>query len=237
MPAVSASIALIGDYSPEIPAHQAIPLALKLAARSASGPIEWVWISTRDLSLPDLEKFDAIWVVPGSPYQDMARVLESIRWSRVNQRPFLGTCGGFQHALIEFSRNVLGLKQADHAESSPHSDIPVVSRLACTLVEKKEIVRFLPGSRLREIYGVQAIDEGYHCNYGLNPQFRERLERAGMCFSAENENGAARAVELPSSIHPFFIGTLFQPERAALVGATPPLALALVKAAARQSKK
>jgi CTP synthase (UTP-ammonia lyase) len=67
------------------------------------------------------------------------------------------------------------------------------------------------------------------CGFGLNPEFRERLEQAGMRFTGFDPEGAVRALELPT--HPFFIATLFQPERAALHGRTPPLARAFVHAA------
>jgi len=233
MPAALAKIALIGDYSPQIPAHQAIPLALERARDVARKNVEWEWVSTCDALPRKLGEFDAIWVAPGSPYQDMDHVLEAIRWARKTQRLFLGTCGGFQHALIEFARNVLGAEHADHAETNPNGESLVVTRLACSLVEKTNRVRFSPGSHLRRIYGVESASEGYHCNYGLNPNFKLGLERAGLRFTAHDDSGEVRALELPTSEHPFFIGTLFQPERAALAGGTPPLAVALVEAVAQ----
>jgi CTP synthase (UTP-ammonia lyase) len=87
------------------------------------------------------------------------------------------------------------------------------------------------GSRLREIYGAESAREGYHCNYGVSEIHRVALERAGLRFTAFDERGEIRAAELPRSVHPFFIGTLFQPERAALRGETPPLVRAFVQAA------
>src|SRR5205809_607084 len=80
-----------------------------------------------------LELFHGIWCVPGSPYRSMDGALRANRFARENGRPFLGTCGGFQHAIIESLRNVAGLKHADHAESNPDAKMPVIVRLACSL--------------------------------------------------------------------------------------------------------
>src|SRR5688500_9956065 len=97
----SPSIALVGDYSPEILAHRAIRRALELARGELRAEIDWRWIHTRDLAdaSRDLANCAAIWVVPASPYENMEGALAAIRFARETRRPFLGTCGGFQHAL------------------------------------------------------------------------------------------------------------------------------------------
>lgn len=174
----------------------------------------------------DLAESAAVWTVPASPYANMDGVLDAIRWARETGRPFLGTCGGFQHALIEFARNVAGLVKADHAETSPEGELLLVDRLSCSLVEKTGRVRFSPESRLRAAYGSDTAHEGYHCNYGLNPAHQRALEEAGLRFTAFDEVGEVRAFELPA--HPFFVGTLFQPERAALRNETAPLVNELI---------
>lgn len=226
-------IALIGDYSPEITAHRAIPLALERAAAELGQSASWQWVLTRDLQDPprDLAGCAGVWVTPGSPYENTPGVLAAIRWARETHRPLLGTCGGFQHALIEFARNVLGLTAADHAETNPHGGELVVTRLTCSLVERTQQLHFLSGSRVQAAYGADSAEEGYHCNYGPAPAYRGAFERAGLRFTAFDEDGAIRAAELPVDVHPFFVGTLFQPERAALAGRTPPLARAFVAAA------
>jgi CTP synthase len=226
-------IALVGDYNPAVIAHRAIPEALTLAQKELGADLPWKWIPTPSLLSPsrDLAHFSAVWVVPASPYANTAGVLAAIRFARETKRPLLGTCGGFQHALLEFARNVAGLASADHAETNPTADTLVVTPLACSLVEKSGPVRLAPGSRLREIYGAESVHEGYHCRYGVNETHRTALERAGLRFTAFDDRGEIRAAELPRSVHPFFIGTLFQPERAALRGETPPLARAFVQAA------
>ncbi len=228
------AIALVGDYSPDVIAHQAIPRALELSNRDLGTKVTWAWVHTRDLhdASRDLANFAAVWVVPASPYENMAGALAAIRWARETKRPLLGTCGGFQHMLIEFARDVAGLAGADHAESNPEGGTLVVTRLSCSLVEKSGNVHFTAGSRLQQIYGGPTADERYRCNYGLNPGYAAALEKAGMLFTARDDSGEIRAAELPVTMHPFFLGTLFQPERAALRGETPPLARALVAAVA-----
>jgi CTP synthase (UTP-ammonia lyase) len=226
------SLALIGDYSAKIVAHRAIPRALELV-HAAGTDVTWQWIRTAELRRPseELARYDGIWVAPGSPYENTDGALAAIRFARETRRPFLGTCGGFQHALIEFARDVAGLPDADHAETNPHGPALVVAPLSCSLVEKAGLVRFVSGSLIEGAYGRAATEEGYHCNYGLNAAHRDTLERAGLRFTSFDAAGDVRAAELPTSVHPFFVGTLFQPERAALRGELPPLVAAFVKAA------
>lgn len=229
------AIALVGDYTADSVAHRAIPPALELAGQAENRPVTWTWVPTASIqdAARDLARFAAVWVVPASPYVSMAGALAAIRWARETRRPLFGSCGGFQHLLIEFARSHAGLAAADTAETNPAGTELVVTPLACSLVEQTSPLRFAPGSRLRAIYGCDAAVEGYHCRYGLNAAYRARLEDAGLRFTALDENGEPRAAELPESVHPFYIGTLFQPERAALRGEVPPLTRALVRAAAK----
>jgi CTP synthase (UTP-ammonia lyase) len=229
-------LALVGDYNPAVTAHVAIPRALALAKTELHADLDWKWIGSASIrdAARDLAIFSAVWVVPASPYANMAGVLDAIRFARETHRPFLGTCGGFQHALIEFARNVAGLTSADHAETNPSGENLVVTPLACSLVEKTGRVRFAAGSRLRQIYGSATAEEGYHCSYGVNPAHRIALERGGLQFTAFDDEGDIRAAELPPNVHPFFTGTLFQPERVALRGETPPVVRAFLAATARR---
>jgi CTP synthase len=151
----------------------------------------------------------------------MEGVLEVIRFARENNLPFFGTCGGFQHALIEFARNVAGIEAADHAEINPNRKELVITHLASPLVGKAGKITFTPGSRLHRIFGAEPAQEGYHCSYGLNTEYQSCLESAGLYFSGFDEDGEVRAAELPT--HPFFVGTLFQPERSSLRGVPHPL--------------
>jgi CTP synthase (UTP-ammonia lyase) len=234
-----ATIALLGDYSPQVIAHQAIPRALELARAETGAAVAWRWVLTRDLRVAaeELAEFAGVWVVPGSPYANEGGVLAAIQFARETGRPFLGTCGGFQHALIEIARHVAGLREADHAEIRPNARTLVVTPLSCSLVEKTGDIRVTPGSRLHRAYGRDTAHEGYHCNYGVNPAHRATLEAAGLNFTAFDAAGDIRAAELPASAHPFFIGTLFQPERTALRGEVPPVVRAFVDTVAATASR
>jgi CTP synthase (UTP-ammonia lyase) len=223
-------IALVGDYDENIVAHRAIPIALNLAVTELRADVSWEWLPSRELqptAEARLEPYAALWCVPGSPYENTQGVIEAIRFARLQKRPFLGTCGGFQHALLEYAQAVWGI-DALHAETNPEAEDPLIAPLVCSLVEVRGGLKFERGSRLRAIYGRDSADEEYHCNYGLNPRYADRLQSGPLKIAARDDEGAVRAVELDA--HPFFIGTLFQPERAALRQQTPPLVKAFVRA-------
>jgi CTP synthase (UTP-ammonia lyase) len=223
-------IGLVGDYDADVPAHQAIPRALALAERALGAPLEFRWLPTETIAGDDtLTPFDALWCVPASPYRSMEGALRAIRFARERARPFLGTCGGFQHAVVEYARNVLGWADAEHAETAPEAARPVIVPLACALVEVTDKVRLRPGSRLAAAYGASEAAEGYRCRYGLNEAFRAALASGALRIAAEDDAGDVRALELDG--HPFFVATLFQPERAALAGRLPPLVAAFARAA------
>jgi len=222
-------VGLVGDHDDNITAHRAIPLALKLASEAARIGIEPVWVATETIvGDTSLAGFDALWCVPGSPYRDMDGALRAIRFARERRVPFLGTCGGFQHAVIEFARDVLGWADAEHAETSPEAPRAVISVLTCGLVEARETLRSVPGSRMARACG-EIFEEGYRCRYGLNPRFAEALVSGPLRASAYGPDGEVRAVELDE--HPFFVATLFQPERLALSDRLPPLVGAMVREA------
>jgi CTP synthase (UTP-ammonia lyase) len=226
-------IALIGDFNPEVTAHRAIPQALELAADQTDYPVEAIWVGTATLG-PDvpsqLADFDAVWCVPASPYANTEGALAAIRFARESGRPFVGTCGGFQHAILEYAHNVLGLRDAAHTEIAPQAEMPLIAPLSCSLVEESGTIAFANGSRLRDIYRTAEAVETYHCNYGLNPRFEKLLLDGAMSICGRDKAREVRAVELNG--HPFFVATLYQPERAALQGKAHALVNAFVVAAA-----
>jgi CTP synthase (UTP-ammonia lyase) len=227
-------IALIGDYNAEAKAHQAIPRALKLAHDDDRG-CEWTWIHTSTLlddPATQLAGFDGLWCVPASPYANTRGALAAIRFARLTGRPFLGTCGGFQHALLEYAEAVWGVAQPAHAEIDPAAADPVIAPLACSLVERSGEIRFEQGSRLAAIYGANTAIEKYHCRYGLSSGYADRLASGPLRVSARDAEGEVRAIELDG--HPFFFATLFQPERSALTDRTHPLVCAFVTSAWRR---
>ena len=229
----SIRVGLIGDFSSSVPAHQAIPLALKSAGDTCGVQAAVEWVPTDEIrSTGRLSGLDGIWCVPASPYRNMDGALLCIHYARESKIPFLGTCGGFQHAVIEYARNVLGWSDAEHAETSPEAERAVISLLECSLVEAKDWVRLLPGSRIARAYGATEITAEYRCRYGLNNEFRAALTAGPLQVAAEDQNGDVRALELNGDT--FFVATLFQPERAALRHEPVPLAIAFVEACAAQ---
>ena len=226
------SLALIGDYNPEVIAHQAIPLALQQAADNLGVTVNAHWLDTDTLT-HSLHDFDGFWCVPASPYRDTEAALRAIRFAREQRRPFLGTCGGFQHAVLEYARNVLGWADAEHGELAPDAKRAVITPLSCALVEARDTIRLAPYTRIAEAYDTLEVEEGYRCRYGINPDFAAALLARDLIASGHDSAGDLRAIE--SLDHPFFVATLFQPERAALKGRTPPLALALLKACQAQT--
>jgi CTP synthase (UTP-ammonia lyase) len=225
-------IGLIGDFNLQVPAHRAIPRALALAAEKLGhAHLETAWIPTASLQHgagPPLSSFHAFWCTPGSPYASMEGALRAIQFAREKSLPFLGTCGGYQHALIEYARHVLRLHEADHAESNRSAVFPLINRLACPLVDKEDPVRLAPGSRLHQIYGVSEIREPFNCKFGLQQTQESWFAKQPLHFTGRDRAGEARAFELTG--HPFYIGTLYQPERTALHGHHHPLITAYVQA-------
>jgi CTP synthase (UTP-ammonia lyase) len=223
-------IALIGDYDAAVKAHQGIPRALALATEGDRA-CAWEWVHTsalRDDPAEQLAGFHGVWCVPATPYANTRGALAAIRFARESRRAFLGTCGGFQHALLEYAEAVWGVANPAHAELDPAAADPLIAPLACSLVEQAGAVRFEPGSRLAAIYGAAAATEEYHCRYGLSASYSRRLATGPLRVSARDAAGEVRAVELEG--HPFFIATLFQPERSGLAQRRHPLVSAFVAA-------
>jgi CTP synthase (UTP-ammonia lyase) len=223
-------IGLIGEYSPDVVAHRAIPVALGMASESVCKPVVFNWLRTDALAEGKVfaEDYDGLWCVPASPYASMDGALRSIEYARHSGTPFLGTCGGFQHALIEYARDVLGIEEADHAESNPDASVLFVTPLTCALRGEKGIVKLRPGSMAAYIYGTEEVLEEYNCSFGLNPEYREMIEKSTLHITGVDAEGEARVIELAD--HPFFLATLYQPERAARDGRAHPLVNAFVRA-------
>ena len=222
-------VALIGDQNDEVIAHRAIPLALELNASQLAIDCTFEWIASDAVQKSDLTRFDAIWCVPASPYINRDGALKAIQTARENDIPFLGTCGGYQHAVLEFARNVLGFCKAENTEEFPEAEMPLISGLQCKLVEKTAGINLLKGSKVQAIYQARSVNEEYHCSFGVNPDYLSIFTDSSMRFTGFDNDGEPRALEIAD--HPFFIGTAFQPERAALLGQTHPLVTEFLRTA------
>ncbi len=225
---VSPTIGLLGDHNDSVTAHRAIPVALEVAAQNCDCDIDYRWIESDAVAVRGLDDLSGLWCIPASPYRDMSAVLDAIRFGREQNLPFLGTCGGYQHAALEFVRNVLGHSAADNAEVNPAAEMPLIAGLACRLVEVTDGIRLLPGSGAARIYGRESIREDYHCSFGVNREYLPLFDDSAMRFTGFDEDGDPRVLEIES--HAFFIGTAFQPERAALADRSHPLIEAFLRA-------
>jgi CTP synthase (UTP-ammonia lyase) len=171
-------VGIIGDYNADFLPHQATNAAIQHAADQLNLNAAVEWLSTPLLAhdpAPQLRHFDALWCAPGSPYQSMAGALQGIRFAREQGVPFIGTCGGFQHVVLKYARNVLGFRDADHAESNPEASTLFVSALACSLVGKTMQVHVEPSSRVFRMYGRPVVQEQYYCQFGLNPAYQATI--------------------------------------------------------------
>lgn len=204
-------LALVGDRAADVLAHQRIPVALAALGR-AGHPVDTYWLGSSTLgSAEDITGFDGVWVLPGTPYADPGAVLRAITAARTGRIPLLGTCGGFQHMLLELAREVCGL-DARHAETDPDADTPLLRPMVCSLMGEEDRVHVAPGTLAASLLGAGPSTQRYFCSYGLDEAQRPLLEAHGLRISGTADDGAARIAELPD--HPFALGTLFQPSLA-----------------------
>jgi CTP synthase (UTP-ammonia lyase) len=238
-------IGILGDFNPEFRSHHATPDSLQHAAHKLDLKVESEWIPTPSLigsgAEKILESFDGLWAAPGSPYKSFDGMLEGIEFARRRDWPFLGTCAGFQYALIEFARNVLGIADADSAENNSGSKNIVIYPVACAVPNRKgdtpklsgmvPEIRLRPGSYLQSFYGKKEIvTEEFFCNFEVNPEYEWCAMEAGFPVVARGSQGEIRAIESPA--HRFFIATLFQPQLSSTEKNPHPLVMAFVQAAA-----
>jgi CTP synthase (UTP-ammonia lyase) len=222
-------IALIGEYDPASPNHAATNAALRHSSDRLAADVSTAWISTEALSDGLFEHVSAVLVAPGSPYKDLEKTLAAIRFAREHGVPCLGTCGGFQHMVIEYARNVLGVPEAQHAEYYPAAESPFITPLACSLAGRSMALTFQPDSKVAAAYGSSSATEQYFCNFGVDPSRVAQLKSGPLRVVGADAEGEVRIIELPD--HPFFIGTLFQPQLRSLPGRPHPLVTAFVRAA------
>jgi CTP synthase (UTP-ammonia lyase) len=236
---VAARLALVGDRSPNVRSHANIPDLLAALAERHRLALDAYWIPTEELATEEgaadgVAGFDGVWLLPGSPYRSEQGALNAARTAREQGIPFLGTCAGFQHAILEFARNACGLDAAGHTENDPGTETAVIVPLSCSLVGHEGAVLVAPDTLAERLLADRRTQERYHCNYGAAPEHLPLLERHGLRFSGRDESGEPRIIEL--SEHPFFLATLFQPELAPLTGDVHPLIQGFAAAAVAHSR-
>ena len=186
-----------------------------------------------------MKGLQGILVAPGFGERGIEGKIKAVRYARENNIPFLGICLGMQMAVIEFARNVLGLKDANSTEMDGSTDHPVISLMEAqkSVTNKGGTMRLgawdceiLEGTLVHKVYhGQTSISERNRHRYEFNNDYKEEFEKAGMLASGINkETGLVEIIELPS--HPWFIGVQYHPEYKSTVANPHPLFVGFVKA-------
>ncbi len=224
-------LGIIGEFNPNFAAHIATNEAIVHSCVELDSHIETEWIST-ETAEQDLDNTisccQGFWIAPGSPYKSMNGALRVIEFAREHHRPLLGTCGGFQHMVIEYARNILMIADAAHAENDPYASNLVINKLACSLAgQTLDILLMDKQSLVYLIYQKERITEQYFCNFGLNPAYQELLNEHGFKTVGVDQNGETRILELKD--HPFFLGTLFVPQSGSTAENPHPIVTSFIK--------
>ena len=186
-----------------------------------------------------IENLDGVLVAPGFGERGVEGKIEAIKYVREHKIPFFGICLGMQMAVIEFSRNVLNLHQANSSEMDELTPFPVID-----LMETQKMVTKMGGtmrlgswecdlsenSQVASIYEKNIISERHRHRYEFNNDFKEKIENSGMLATGFNpQTGLVEIVEIPT--HPWFIGVQYHPEYKSTVANPHPLFLSFIKAA------
>ena len=237
------NIALIGKYVELQDSYKSILEAFIHAGASKEVKVNVVSIHseylTKDNISEKLEHLDAVLVAPGFGERGIEGKIEAIRYVRENNIPFLGICLGMQMAVIEFSRNILGLQDAISTEMDQDTSNPVID-----LMESQKDITDMGGtmrlgawscilesdSKVFNIYNSNEISERHRHRYEYNNTYKEQLENAGMTSAGYNpETGLVEIIEIQS--HRWFVGVQYHPEYKSTVTNPHPLFIAFVKAA------
>lgn len=206
-------IAILGDFNPIHTTHHALNDSTRNIQKHLNVEIQFDWIPTdvfNSKTVFETQKYSGLWIAPGSPYRDLENVLHAIQFSRENNIPTFGNCGGFQHMIIEFARNICGIQHADHEETNPNGTDPLIKKLSCSLKGEQENLKLTDhNSFLYKTIHQDSIIGKYYCSYGINEKYIHTLTKNGIALTSISEEGNYRSFELKS--HPFFVGTLFQP--------------------------
>ncbi|MDR2392170.1 MAG: CTP synthase [Planctomycetota bacterium] len=240
-------IAVVGKYSGMADCYKSLGEALLHAAAARGSGLELGWLDAEEIEAGDINAFlagyDGLVVPGGFGVRGAEGKMRAVRWARERKVPFLGLCYGLQCAVVEFARNVCGVRGAMSAEWDEEDRLPAGDRWI-TLLDNQgrstprggtlrlgaQPCRLLPGSRAREAYGEDCISERHRHRYEVNPEKVEQLERNGLVVSGRHpENGLVEIVELPGD--QWFVATQAHPEFKSRPLRPHPLFLAFIGAA------
>jgi CTP synthase len=240
------SIAIVGKYVELEDSYKSLREALTHGGVANNVRVDVRWIESEDLMDEDYESrlrdFDAILVPGGFGKRGTAGMIRAISYARRSKTPYFGICLGMQTACLEFARNVCGIKDADSTEFDPETLHPVIFKLR-DLVDVEELggtmrlgawpCKLAEGSLAREVYGgAEEISERHRHRYEFNPDYRERLEQAGLVFSGISpDERFVEMVELSRDAHPWYLSCQFHPEYKSKPLSAHPLFASFVRAA------
>ncbi|SHG79987.1 glutamine hydrolyzing CTP synthase [Halobaculum gomorrense] len=213
-------IALVGKYDLE-DAYMSVHEALKHAGLEHGVDVNVVWVDADEADgahANRLESAGGIVVPGGFGSRGTEGKVEAVRYAREHDVPFLGLCLGFQMAVVEHARNVLGWTDADSAEFEPETPYPVIDLLpdqhdeedmGGTMRLGAHETEIEPGTLAERIYGADSCTERHRHRYEVNPNYIDELETDGLVFSGR---AGPRMEILERDDHPYFVGTQFHPE-------------------------
>ncbi|MBE0449070.1 MAG: CTP synthase [Actinobacteria bacterium] len=182
-------IAIIGEYYDNFKPHTSLNKSLDYLSDEYDFEYEWIDTELVDRERDGLLKnYAGIWSAPGSPFKSLVGALYAITFARVNDTPHLGTCAGFQHAVIELARNILGIKDAQHEEYDAQSSTLFVNKLVCSLAGKTMDVYLKSGTLAQKLYGLDETKENYYCNFGINRAFKQHLTHPQIAVSGVDQD-------------------------------------------------
>ena len=249
-PTEDVTIALVGKYVELPDAYKSIIEAFIHAGAANECKVKVRTIQSEFLTpenaVQQLEGVDGVLVAPGFGERGFEGKVAAVRYVRENGIPFFGICLGMQVAVVEYARHVLGLPEASSTEMNPLTPDPVIALMA----DQKDITQkggtmrlgayaceLKRGSRAAKAYGRNTISERHRHRYEFNNEYLARFEEAGLSASGINPaTGLVEVVELPKTVHPWFVGGQFHPELKSTVENPHPLFVRFVKAAIQRKK-
>lgn len=247
-PKSSVNIGLFGKYVELQDSYKSILEAFIHAGAALEVKVNVISIHSEFIDQNIIENkikdLDGILVAPGFGERGIEGKIEAVKFARENKVPFFGICLGMQMAVIDYSRNVLKLKEANSTEMAPDTPQPVIDLMEeqKNIEEKGGTMRLgawkcklTPGSIVAKVYGKETIDERHRHRYEYNNKYKQQLEDAGMLTTGVNpETGLVEIIEIEN--HPWFVGVQYHPEYKSTVANPHPLFVAFVNAASQYKK-
>ena len=250
------SVALVGKYVDLPDAYLSVTEALRAGGFTNNAKVNIKWVASDDCETPDgasraLGDVDAICVPGGFGVRGIEGKLGALRFAREKKIPTLGLCLGLQCMVIEAARNLGGIAGANSAEFDPETKDPVIS----TMQNQEDIVAgngdmggtmrlglfpavLASGSVVAGVYSATEIQERHRHRYEVNNKYREEISKTGLVFSGLSPDGhLVEFVELPTKIHPYYVGTQAHPEFLSRPTKAHPLFIGLIAAAIKKHGK